>query len=98
MRAPLPEGAAAPPSAGRWRTPPPRLGLDLRPAPLGVAGELAIGGTQVGRGYWGAGPDGGAFLPDPLAREAGGRLYRTGDLVRAAPTAPWSSWAGSTTR
>ncbi|WP_438019494.1 amino acid adenylation domain-containing protein [Sorangium sp. So ce315] len=62
--------------------------LDRRrqPVPLGVAGELYVGGDGVGRGYL-HDPErtAAAFLPDPFARDAGARLYRTGDLVRRLP-------------
>ncbi|WP_437561756.1 amino acid adenylation domain-containing protein [Sorangium sp. So ce542] len=57
-----------------------------RPVPLGVAGELYVGGDGVGRGYL-HDPErtAAAFLPDPFAPGAGARLYRTGDLVRRLP-------------
>lgn len=59
------------------------------PAPIGVPGELFIGGEGVTRGYWQrAELTDDRFLPDPFADEAGltvpigARMYRTGDLVR----------------
>ncbi len=54
-----------------------------RPAPIGAAGELYIGGRGVGRGYWQR-PEQSAerFVPDPFCSEPGARLYRSGDLVR----------------
>ena len=55
-------------------------------APIGVAGELHIGGAGVTRGYLGR-PDLTAdrFVPDSWSGIPGGRLYRTADLVRWLP-------------
>jgi len=72
------------------------LDRHLRPVPVGVVGQLAIGGIAVGRGYLGR-PDLTAerFVPDPFCApageaaradgEPGGRLYLAGDLARYRP-------------
>ena len=59
------------------------LNRDLEPIPLGVPGELLIGGLLLARGYFDF-PDGtaGRFIPDPFTSSPGSRLYRTGDMAR----------------
>jgi amino acid adenylation domain-containing protein len=77
---------------------PPPIGLPLTnytayvldrhgtPVPLGVAGELHIGGAGVARGYLNR-PEltEKRFIPDPFSDVPGARLFKTGDAVRRMP-------------
>jgi amino acid adenylation domain-containing protein len=79
---------------GHWQGSPP-IGLPTanhvahvldpagRPVPIGIPGELVIGGAGLARGYLNR-PEltQERFYPDPFGTAPGGRLYRTGDLVK----------------
>ncbi|MFN2413682.1 MAG: amino acid adenylation domain-containing protein [Pyrinomonadaceae bacterium] len=59
----------------------------MQPVPVGLAGELYVGGVGVGRGYLND-PRRTAevFVPDPFSAEPGARLYKTGDQARHLPS------------
>lgn len=59
---------------------------DLQPVPLGVTGEIHIGGPGVALGYLNR-PEltTQRFIPNPFSRNPGGKLYRTGDLAYWRP-------------
>jgi amino acid adenylation domain-containing protein len=56
------------------------------PVPVGVAGELHIGGAGLARGYLNRSElTAEKFIPNPFSEEPGARLYKTGDLARYLP-------------
>ena len=59
------------------------LDAHKKPTPIGVSGELYIGGVGLARGYYNkAKMTEERFVPDPFDRRPGARLYRTGDVAR----------------
>jgi amino acid adenylation domain-containing protein len=62
------------------------LDRNMQPVPIGVPGELYIGGIQVGRGYLNR-PELTIerFIPDPFSKDPKARLYKTGDSCRYLP-------------
>ncbi|MGB0678395.1 MAG: non-ribosomal peptide synthetase [Polyangiales bacterium] len=57
-----------------------------QPVPVGVPGEIFIGGRVVARGYLGQAEQSRArFLPDPFCPGGQGRMYRSGDMARYLP-------------
>jgi amino acid adenylation domain-containing protein len=62
------------------------LDNQLHPVPIGVPGEIVIGGEGVGRGYLNQpGLTSDKFIPDPFASISNAKMYRTGDLGRYLP-------------
>jgi amino acid adenylation domain-containing protein len=58
----------------------------LQPVPIGVPGELHLGGVNLARGYLNRRElTAEKFIPNPFGEEPGARLYKTGDLTRYLP-------------
>jgi len=84
----LEQGVSTPPSIGRPVANTQAYILDGmgQPVPIGVPGELYLGGDGLARGYFNR-PELTAerFVPNEFSAEPGSRLYRTGDLARYLP-------------
>ncbi|MCP4089249.1 MAG: non-ribosomal peptide synthetase, partial [Gammaproteobacteria bacterium] len=65
------------------------LDTHLQPVPVGVVGELYIGGDCVARGYLNC-PEltRKSFIRNPFSSDAGSRIYKTGDMVKLLPDGP----------
>jgi arthrofactin-type cyclic lipopeptide synthetase C len=75
------------------------LDANGQPVPVGVAGEIHIGGAGVATGYLNQPAlTAERFIADPFSSEPGARMYKTGDLGRYVPTATLNSLAETTTR
>ncbi|HYD80083.1 MAG TPA: amino acid adenylation domain-containing protein, partial [Paucimonas sp.] len=62
------------------------LDADMNPVPIGVAGEVHIGGDGLARGYLNrADLSAEKFIPNPFSSQPGARMYRSGDLARWLP-------------
>ncbi len=58
----------------------------LQPVPIGIPGELYLGGQSIARGYHNHFDDTARFfIPNPFSKEKGTRLFRTGDICRYRP-------------
>ncbi len=84
----LAKGATTEPSIGRPISNTEVYLLDsfFQPVPIGVPGELHLGGAGLARGYLHRGAlTAEKFVPHPFSQEPGARLYKTGDLARYWP-------------
>jgi len=84
----VPKGATAEPSIGRpiANTQVYLLDRFSQMVPVGIPGELHLGGAGLARGYLNrASLTAEKFVPNPFSRELGARLYKTGDLARYQP-------------